>query len=85
MCKVSEGRRRRKRKDLLMKPLQLWGLRVAVGSAIKETATTVASLGIRHMSVASLRRMMPLKHSTHRNLIAPYPPSPRTSPLVQLT
>ncbi len=85
MCEVSEGRRRRNKKDLPMKPSQTQGLRAVTGDAVKAIATAVASLGTRHMNVARPRKMMLPEHPTPRNPAAPPPPSLRTSPLVQPT
>jgi hypothetical protein len=68
-----------------MKPLQLRGPRVAEGNAAEATATAVASLGTGHVSVASPRRTTLPERPTPRNLAAPPPLSPRTSPLVQPT
>jgi len=82
---VSEGRRRRNKKYLLIKPSQTQGLRAVAGDAVKAIATAVASPGTGHMSVTSLRRMMQPECPTPRNLAAPPPPIPRTSPLVQPT
>ncbi len=58
-----------------MKPLKLWGPRAATEGTAKATATTVASLGTRHVSVVSPRRMMLPEHPTLRNLAAPPPPT----------
>ena len=76
---VSKGRGRNKKKDLWIKPSQLQGPRAATEDAAKAIATAMASLGTRHASIVSLRRMMLPECPTPRNLAAPPPPSLRTS------
>jgi len=53
---VSKGKGENRRKEIPMRPLQLWGPRVASKNAAKVIATTVASQGIGHMSVTNPKR-----------------------------
>jgi hypothetical protein len=83
-CVVSKGQGESKRTEILTRLLQLQGLRVVSKNATKAIATTVASQGIGHVSVANpKRRLRILQYPMHHKGIAIPLPNPRTSLSVQ--